>query len=115
MEIAVKQLQDGIRVVSLEGEMDLYNASDFKNQINQLFASGSHGIVIDLDRLEYIDSSGISAMLYTFTQCKNRGIGLCFINIKGSVRKVIELTSLSGFFPIAEDLSTALGRIKANR
>lgn len=115
MEITKQTVDDGFTVLALDGEMDLYNASDFKSEINRLFADHQQGIVIDLNKLTYIDSSGISAMLYTFTQSKNRNIGLCFVNIKGSVRKVIELTSLSGFFPIAEDIKSAVERIKANR
>jgi len=35
---------------------------------------------------------------------------LAFIKVRGSVRRVIELTSLIGFFPIAENLTEALSR-----
>lgn len=115
MEIKKKTIDGNMTILELDGEMDLYNASDFKNEINTLFGDSQQGIIIDLENLTYIDSSGISAMLYTFTQSKNRNVGLCFVNIKGSVRKVIELTSLSGFFPIAEDVKSAAERIKANR
>lgn len=115
MEIRKKKIDGNMVVLELDGEMDLYNASDFKNEINTLFGEPQDGIVVDLGSLNYIDSSGISAMLYTFTQSKNRNMGLCFVNIRGSVRKVIELTSLSGFFPIADDVVSAVEKIKAAR
>ena len=114
MELGTQQLDNNVVVISPDGEMDLYNASEFKNLATSVMSDNPSGIVVDLGKLEYIDSSGISALLFTFTQCKNRGISLCFVNIKGSVRKVIELTSLSGFFPIADNLADALIRFKAN-
>jgi anti-sigma B factor antagonist len=115
MELHTKTLDGGIELIAPEGEMDLYNSGEFKTLTTKTMDSGPAGIVVDLDQLEYIDSSGISALLFTFTQCKSKGIGLCFVNIKGSVRKVIELTSLSGFFPIADNLDAALERLQANK
>jgi anti-sigma B factor antagonist len=110
MEITDFTLADRVRLVSLDGEMDLYNASDLKDRVASILQDGAKNLVLDLDKLEYIDSSGISALLYTYTQCRSRSVKLFFINVKGSVRKVIELTSLIGFFPIADNINDALQR-----
>lgn len=115
MEIETSKIDEGLQLITMSGEMDLYNAKDLKDAVNAIMAESPVGIVVDLAELEYIDSSGISALLYTFTQTKARSIGLCFINIRGSVRKVIELTSLSGFFPIAASKDEAVTRLKANQ
>lgn len=114
MEIRTSHARDGIALIALEGEMDLYNAKDLKDAVNAFLAGDDRGLIIDLHELEYIDSSGISALLYTFTQSKARQKSLCFVNIKGSVKKVIELTSLSGFFPIADSVEDAVKRLEAN-
>lgn len=114
MEIDQSNIDATIHQLRLSGEMDLYNANELKEAIARTIAGGAAGIVLDLHDLNYIDSSGISALLFTFTQCKANRVGLCFINIRGSVRRVIELTSLSGFFPTAGDLNEALSRLKAN-
>lgn len=108
------QIGDGLRHLAVEGEMDLYNAPEFKEQVDSLFQEGAAGIIIDLDKLEYIDSSGISAMIYTFTQSKTRGVGLRFVNIKGTVQKVIKLTSLDGFLPTAADVDAATEQLIAS-
>lgn len=110
MEINERLVNGDVHVLALDGEMDLYNSSDLKDKVGALLSGGIGRLVIDLERLDYIDSSGISALLYTYTQCRTRSIDLAFINVRGSVRRVIELTSLIGFFPIAENLNEALSR-----
>lgn len=115
MEIHSRPIDGAIQALNLDGEMDLYNANELKSEVDHLLGRNPQGLVVDLERLNYIDSSGISALLYTFTQCRKRGVGLCFVHVRGSVKKVIELTSLTGFFPIADSISDAVARLKANR
>jgi anti-sigma B factor antagonist len=50
-------------------------------------------------------------LLYIFTQSKKKNLGLWFVNVHGSVRKVIELTSLLGFFPIADSFDEAVRKL----
>lgn len=108
MELSTETLRDGPRLLRVQGEMDLYNAEDYKQQIAALLNSDSAPIIIDLSNLSYIDSSGIGALLYTVTQSKARQIVVCFIGVTGSVRTVIELTSLLGFLPIKDSVDAAL-------
>lgn len=114
MEINATQIGPGILKIDVSGEMDLYNSHELKSLLTQHIEGGEESLLLDLHDLNYIDSSGISVLLYAFTQCKKRQLGLCFINVRGSVKRVIELTSLSGFFPIAESLEDAVNRLLAN-
>lgn len=111
MELNERRLENGIWHLSVSGEMDLYNADEFKRAMDRLFSDGEAGVIADFDELSYIDSSGIGALLYTVTQSKARRRGVCFVNVTGSVRKVIELTSLLGFLPIEDTLDAAVGRL----
>lgn len=108
MELATETLRDGPRLLRAQGEMDLYNAEDFKQRIAALLSSDTQPVIIDLSGLTYIDSSGIGALLYTVTQSKAHQIAVCFFGVAGSVRTVIELTSLLGFLPIKDDIQAAL-------
>lgn len=111
MEIRTNRMDPGILKVEVSGEMDLYNSHELKTLLTDHIESGREPLLLDLHDLTYIDSSGISVLLYAFTQCKKRQLGLVFLNIRGSVKRVIELTSLSGFFPIAESVEDATRRL----
>ncbi len=108
MDLDVKNVQNRITLVSLDGEMDLYNSHKLKELVSRLFEDGTKPLILDFKKLSYIDSSGISVLLYTYTQAKKCNVGIWFVNVHGSVRRVIELTSLLGFFPIAESLDDAV-------
>lgn len=114
MEITANRIDPGILKIVVSGEMDLYNSHELKSLLTKQIEVGVEPILLDLHDLNYIDSSGISVLLYAFTQSRKRQLGLCFMNVRGSVKRVIELTSLSGFFPIAESLEDAINRLLAN-
>jgi anti-sigma B factor antagonist len=111
MELNVTQLDTNVDAIELHGEMDLYNSHNLKQLIQQVFEREPRGIIIDFQGLDYIDSSGISVLLFAYTEAKKREIGLWFVHLHGPVRKVIELTSLLGFFPVADSYDEALRRL----
>ncbi|MFP4484825.1 MAG: STAS domain-containing protein [Spirochaetota bacterium] len=113
MELKVTKVTPGITAVALEGEMDLYNSHKLKELVAEMYKEDPPALILDFQDLSYIDSSGISVLLYIFTQAKKKNLGLRFVNVQGSVRKVIELTSLLGFFPITDSFDTALELLKS--
>lgn len=111
MELHVRQLESDIHVIELEGELDLYNSGELKTAVRDTFEQAPRGLILDFEKLSYIDSSGIGVLLYTFTQAKKESLSIWFVSVHGPVRKVIELTSLLGFLPIAESYDDALSML----
>jgi anti-sigma B factor antagonist len=107
----VSEPHDGVTAIGLDGELDLYNSQQLKDLVKSTFEKSPKAVILDFERLRYIDSSGISVLLYAFTQAKKQELDIWFVNVQGSVRKVIELTSLLGFFPIAESYDEALSNL----
>lgn len=101
-----------IYVIDVIGEMDLYNAFRLKDLVKKMIDGGVKSYVLNLDQVPYMDSSGIGSLLYVHSELKKRGLPLRIAGVKGSVRKVIELTKLMEYFPIVQDLGTALQQLK---
>ncbi len=99
MEIQQKT-EGSVEVISISGEIDLYNAPDIKKLIQALIAENKVKVVIDFDKVTYIDSSGIGAMISSLSNLKKQGGMLKISNIHDSVKKVFELTKLTSFFQI---------------
>lgn len=95
----------GIVVLDITGEIDLYNAPEIKDIINKLIEEKKYNVIINLEHVTYIDSSGIGALISSLSNLKKYQGGLKIINVFASVRKVFELTKLTSFFEIydAED------------
>jgi len=107
MEIGFRKYKQ-IYIVDVKGDMDLYNAHELKNVVNKLIEKGISRIVINLEKVDYIDSSGVGALIHIFTSVKRNGYNLRIANVHGSVAKVIKLTKLMGYFPIVDEVKTAL-------
>ena len=107
MELKIRKNKE-VYIVDISGEMDLYNSYKLKELIAKMLERQIKCIVLNLEEVEYIDSSGIGALIYICSTLKKKNLKLYITNIHGSVKKVIELTKLMGFFPITNSLEEAL-------
>lgn len=115
MDISTQYDSNGVAIITVSGEMDLYTAPQLRDAVSSHLDRDRSPLVLDLEQLHYIDSSGIGALLYTFSACKKAGTSVWFAGVQGPVRRVIELTSLLGFFPIAETVEEAIGLLPGSR
>jgi anti-sigma B factor antagonist len=97
-----------IYIIDIEGEMDLYNAFKLKELVGKMLDRGISLFVINMEKVEYIDSSGIGALIFVSSALKKKNAKLVITNVHGSVKKVIELTKLTGYFPMQETLKEGI-------
>ena len=110
MELKIRKAKE-IYIIDVAGEMDLYNSYKLKDLIMKMVEKKVGMLIINLQEVEYIDSSGIGALIYICSTLKKKNLPLYITNIHGSVKKVIELTKLMGFFPITNSLEEALQKL----
>ncbi|EPF30541.1 anti-sigma factor antagonist [Treponema maltophilum] len=108
MELKIRKSAE-IYIVDVNGEMDLYNSYKLKELIMKMLEKKVRTFIINLEQVDYIDSSGIGALIYICSTIKKMNLKLSITNVHGSVKKVIELTKLMGYFPIASTVEEALG------
>ncbi len=107
MELKVRKSKY-VYIIDIEGEMDLYNAYKLKELVSKMLDKGVTHFLINMDKVEYIDSSGIGALIYVSSALKKKSAKLVIASVHGSVKKVIELTKLTGYFPIEENIKAGL-------
>lgn len=107
MEINSRDV-DGVIIFDIDGEIDLYNAPEIKDSIKEQMDSGNKKIIINLEKVSYIDSSGIGALISSLSNLKKIGGGLKIIHVYDSVKKVFELTKLTSFFEIYDNEDEAV-------
>lgn len=107
MDITTRSRGD-IVLLDIVGEIDLYNAPEIKDIINKLIEVQKYNVIINLEKVSYIDSSGIGALISSLSNLKKYQGGLKIINVFASVRKVFELTKLTSFFEIFDSEEAAL-------
>lgn len=90
-------------LMRLEGEFDLAGAPAFDEAASRVPASGR--LIIDLRELDYLDSSGLAALLRTDARLRAGGGALeCVASPEGGIWRLFELTSISEQIRISEEL-----------
>lgn len=89
-------------VVSPKGEIDIYTSADFKNTLLKLIDEKNTNIQINGTSLDYIDSTGLGVLISVLKQMKESDNTIIIENIKPSIKKLLELTSLDKVFIIKE-------------
>ncbi len=107
MDIEIREIEKAT-VLDINGEIDLYNAPKLKDIINKHIETQKYNIIINLLKVNYIDSSGIGALISSLANLKKCQGSLKIINISQSVRKVFELTKLTSFFELFDTEDDAI-------
>lgn len=84
------------------------DVEQFRAALEEIFATSPNGLILDLKEVEFVDSSGLGALVATFKQAKEHG-GMELCHVSPNILTLLKLTHLDKIFTIHEDLKTALG------
>ena len=100
-------------IIRLEGELDMNNASKFKNQIIKAFKKTNNKfLILNLKKVNFIDSTGLGVILGRYKVLSKKGGGILLVAMKKQVRKIF---SLAGMLNIMDEFNSeekALNKIK---
>ncbi|HUA06606.1 MAG TPA: STAS domain-containing protein [Solirubrobacteraceae bacterium] len=108
---------DDLVVIAVEGEVDLTAAPLFEESLAIADATDAATIVVDLDRVSFMDSSGVHVLLQFSVSEENRG-RLRLTRGSPQVRRLVEVTGVRRFLtfgpPLAQedDGHQATGRLR---
>ena len=92
------------RTVVLAGELDLSNARELQGMIEALAGDGAEAIVLDLEALDFIDSTGMALLVSADRRLNNGRAYLRLVPSKAAeVRRVLALTGLDRALPFLPD------------
>ncbi|OZV10465.1 anti-anti-sigma factor [Tissierella sp. P1] len=83
-----------------EGEIDIYTSPKFKEEILKHFSSKQTDILIDGENLNYVDSTGLGALISILKKLKDNEYKIYLSNIKPNIRKIFDITELDKLFII---------------
>lgn len=84
--------------ISIKGEIDIYNSTGVKDVLANLIQEHPCDIVLDCAELDYIDSTGLGALVAIVKKVKNYQGNIHIANLKPSVAKVFHITNLDKVF-----------------
>ena len=109
-EAAVKGVEkrDGATVVSLTGELDLYNAEDIRAALLECCADEPSVLVVDLTEVTFVDSTALGVLIEARSRLADRnGFRLAAPGLE--TRRALEVSGLDRHFSVFDTVDDALG------
>lgn len=97
MDVAI--VNDEI-IAKPHGEIDIYFATTFKERLNKLIVDNKLNVLIDCEDLEYLDSTGLGALMSILKHANESNVKIRIINLKPNIGKLFTITGLNKIFNI---------------
>jgi anti-sigma B factor antagonist len=107
--IVEKKRHGAHTVLRVEGVVRMGESAEFLSRaLERALAEDTGNVLVDLERINYIDSTGIGELVGYFGRFRERGRRLILVRPAERIRKLLEVAKLDGIFPIHDDVETAL-------
>lgn len=83
--------------ISLRGDLDVYSEEEFKKFIDEKI-DANKDIVFDLEKLDYLDSTGLGMFMTVYNMQKSKDKKVKIINSKENIKKLFKITDLFDLF-----------------
>ncbi len=93
-------------------ELDIENQSHFVDIINSVFDEGKVQILVDMQNVSYIDSSGLWAIFEGHKKAMQKNGKLVLLSPTKDVRRVLDITKISSKIPIFQQENEAIRDLK---
>jgi len=106
------RIVEGVSIVDLEGEIDLYKSPEVRSEIGKLIEKKKKSVLVNFQKVTYIDSSGLATMIDAFQKMRAYGGRLALSSMAKPVRSVFEVSRLDKFFQIFDEEVSAVASFR---
>ena len=113
-DIKTEQLGSDAHVIALSGEVDLYTAPEFKQQLLDVIGKGAKDVVVDFSDTTFIDSTTLGVLVGGVKRLRTQDGQLSLVCSDRNITKIFEITGLDRVFTIYPTRDEALARSGAS-
>ena len=100
-------MKTNIIVFTFKGQLDAFSEKQFKTFITNTLKENPLSFIIDLSKIDFLDSSGLGALVQTSKECKKLKLGFSVVG-NSRVAQTIKLVRLGDFLNLKATLEDAL-------
>jgi len=112
-DIDTEQLGPEAYVISLKGEVDLYTAPEFKQQLLEVIGQGGREVIVDFTDTTFIDSTTLGVLVGGVKRLRTNEGQLSLVCSDRNITKIFEITGLDRVFTIYPTRDEAVSKLKA--
>jgi anti-sigma B factor antagonist len=95
-------------VLRIAGEIDAYTAPQLREQVIKLLADGTRHLIVDLREVEFLDSTGLGALVGSLKRVREQDGSLALIATAGKILTVFRVTGLIRVFEFHPSVAEAI-------
>ena len=94
-------------IIDVAGEVDVFTAPKLREQILSLVGQGANHLVVNLDGVDFMDSTGLGVLVGGLKRLRERDGKLALAGAHGTVLRVLNITGLDSVFALHETVEDA--------
>jgi anti-sigma B factor antagonist len=110
-DIKTEQVDGGAYVISLAGEVDLYTAPEFKQQLLDVIGEGGKDVIVDFSDTTFIDSTTLGVLVGGVKRLRTNDGQLSLVCSDRNITKIFEITGLDRVFTIYPTRDEAISQV----
>lgn len=95
-------------VLRVTGEVDVYTAPMLRDQIRELAAKGAVHLIADLSRVDFLDSTGLGALVGGLKRLREVGGSLALVVSTPRIGRIFQITGLTKALPARRSVEDAI-------
>lgn len=116
-DVRKEQLDGGISVITVRGELDMNTAPQLEQQLEEALADPEASVMLDLSQCEFIDSTGIALIVRSWQRLDRNAGGngkgrLVLCSYNHQVRRLLKLTGVESSISMHERRDDALAELR---
>ena len=111
--VDVESLPGQRAALRLTGEVDAYTAPQFREQMAEAEAQGPNGVILDLRKIVYMDSTGLGVMMGGAKRARERGACLAVICTNDHILRILRISGLVELIAVVSGEAEALQALSA--
>ena len=117
MSLEIQQRErEGIVILDLKGRLTVGGeVATFRDRVQQLVNSGRTSIILNLQDVDYIDSTGLGALVMSFTSLQRAGGKIKLLNLSRRGIELLVMTKLTTIFEVFDDEQNAINSFFPDR
>ena len=113
-DVKTEKVDESTYVIALAGEVDLYTAPEFKQQLLDVIGAGGKDVVVDFSDTTFIDSTTLGVLVGGVKRLRAQEGRLSLVCSDRNIRKIFEITGLDRVFTIYPTRDEALAKTGAS-
>ncbi len=107
--------KDGIEVVDVEGEIDVYTAPRLRELLIDLVNKNNYQLVVNMERVEFLDSTGLGVLVGGLKRVRAYDGSLDLVCTQERILKIFRITGLTKVFGIHDTVDEAIAARKSEK